>query len=293
MHNGRWTIGVRRIGLFFLAAIAGVMLVSELTWQRLLANDASGPPGDPEEWSLVFSDEFDGDRLDTGKWTTCYWWDRDGCTNLSNNELQWYRPDNVRVEDGNLVLEARKEHAEGRGEDYDYTSGMVTTGRTDPERRDGDRFAFTFGYIEVRAKVPSGQGFWPAIWLLPSDHTSIPEIDIMEVLGHAPDTLEMHYHSRVDGDEESVGTDAVVDDLSQGWHDYAVQWGPEAIIWLLDGREMWRYEDQERVADAHEPLYLLINLAVGGDWPGSPDETTDFPARMLVDHVRIWQRNAS
>jgi beta-glucanase (GH16 family) len=273
--------------------IAGVALIVAAAMSLSLgsrAQSAEGPPGDIADWELVFSDEFDGGELDDDRWTTCYWWDRGGCTNLGNNELEWYLPDNVWVEDGNLILEAREEKVRGDGETYPYTSGMVTTGRTDPEGRDGDRFSLTYGYIEVRARIPSGKGLWPAVWLLPSDHTSVPEIDVMEVLGHAPDTLEMHYHSRVDGDEQSDGTDVRVDDLSKDFHTYAVEWTENEIIWVLDGEEMWRFSDRERVADSNEPLYLLINLAVGGNWPGSPDENTVFPARMLIDHVRIWQR---
>lgn len=202
-------------------------------------NAADHPSSNPDAWTLVFEEQFDGDVLNVEDWTTCYWWDTDGCTNEGNNELQWYQPDNVSVEDGNLVLEAKEQHIHSPdGVHFDYSSGMVTTGRTDPEARDGDRFSLTWGYVEVRAHIPSGAGLWPAVWLLPSDHTSVPEIDIMEVLGGAPDTLEMHYHSRVDGDEQSDGADAIVGDLSEDFHTYAVDWSPEAIIWLLDGEEV-------------------------------------------------------
>lgn len=273
-------------GVFFSIALVGIGGLAGTGPLGFSPEDA------PSQWKLVFADAFDGNTLDAEKWTTCYWWARYGCTNLANKEMQWYRPENVSVAHGMLVLEARESLTRINGTRYDYSSGMVTTGRTALENRYDDRFSFKYGYVEVRARIPSGAGLWPAIWLLPSDHDSIPEIDIMEVLGHAPDVLEMHYHSRVNGAKQADGTNAVVGDLSTGWHDYAVEWSPQAIVWRLDGKEIWRYTDRERIAGTNQPMYLLINLAVGGDWPGPPDEKTRFPARFLIDHVKIWQRVA-
>lgn len=248
---------------------------------------ADGPMGAAGDWVSVFSETFEEPVLSEARWTTCYWWDDDGCTNLGNNELQWYVPHNVTVEDGHLVLTARPGEVTGfRGRRFPYTSGMVTSGRMYEERALSDRFSFTYGFVEVRARPPIGQGLWAAIWMLPSDHTSRPEIDIMEVLGHRPDVLEMHYHY---GDEDSAGSEAEIAGLSGQWQTYGVDWSPEAIVWYLNGVEQWRFDDAASISDV--PMYLLLNLAVGGDWPGAPDATTKFPAHFLIDSVRVWQRD--
>jgi beta-glucanase (GH16 family) len=272
--------------LFVLAFLGGAGWLA----QRFLLAQTPHPAGSTD-WTLVFEDEFDAAELDGSRWTSCYWWDKGGCTNLGNNELQWYRRGNVVPGNGTVTLEAREEPVDTSEGPFPYTSGLIATGRTDAEGEREDRFSFTYGYVEVRARLPKGQGLWPAIWLLPSDHLSRPEIDIMEMLGHAPDMLEMHYHYQKDGQNDSLGQDRQVADLSADWHDYAVDWSPEAIIWYLDGREMWRIDEPNIISD--EAMYLIINLAVGGDWPGEPDAETEFPARFEVDHVRIWQRPGS
>ncbi len=171
-------------------------------------------------------------------------------------------------------------------------SGMVTTGRDYLERARPDRFATKYGYFEIRAKIPKGKGLWPAIWLLPSTQEPRPEIDILEVLGHAPDVYEMHLHYLdKKKDWKSEGKNAKVVDLSADWHAYGLEWSKDAVVWYLDGKEMWRYTKPDGISQ--EPMYLLINLAVGGNWPGSPDARTKFPADFLIDYVRVWRRAGS
>lgn len=262
-------------------------------WIMLAVTSAqAAPPGQANEWTQVFADEFSRSSLDTASWTDCYWWDDDGCTNLSNNELQWYQSANISVAEGSLRLTARPQQIAGHeGQIFPYTSGLVTTGRYYLERPQPDRFSFTYGYIEARARPPAGQGLWSAIWLLPSDHESKPEIDIMEVLGHRPDTLEMHFHCGYgDCAGRSYGHETSGADLSQDWHVYGLEWSPEAIVWFLDGVEQWRFTDQAAISN--EPMYVLMNLAVGGDWPGDPDANTKFPATFEVDYIRVFQRAA-
>jgi beta-glucanase (GH16 family) len=257
------------------------------------ATTTTSPPdpvgGDAGQWTLVFRDEFDGPRLATDRWVTCYWWDDDGCSNEGNDELEWYRPDNVIVDDGRLVLEAREESTRTRrGDRYPYTSGMVTTGRDVDDLAVPPGFVFTYGYVEVRAKVPSGTGLWPAVWLLAADHESRPEIDIIEVLGDTPEVarFHIHYNDRT-GDRQSPGQDWIGPDLSEDWHLYAVEWTEDRVVWYLDGVARWEVTDPEAIP--REDLYLILNLAVGGEWPGAPDDDTEFPARFLIDYVRIWQ----
>jgi beta-glucanase (GH16 family) len=258
-------------------------LPSPLAEDQLLADRQD------KAWQLVFSEEFDGDKLDRGRWTTCYWWGQDGCTNLSNNELQWYLPDNVVVGDGALKLRALKQIVKGLdGRMFDYTSGLITTGIYHGERPRPARFDFQYGLVEVRAKVPSGKGLWPAIWLLPSTHESKPEIDIMEVLGDRTDQLEthMHYVDR-NGQTQDIGGPLEVGDLAAGWNVYGLHWSPDEIVWLLNGKQVRRIDDASIIPK--EKMYLLMNLAVGGDWPKAPSKNTKFPAEFLIDYVRVWK----
>lgn len=247
---------------------------------------------DDPEWIEVFVDAFEGEALDRDRWTTCYWWDKNGCTNGTTGELNWYRDGNVSVADGTLRLEARREEVRASdGRYYGYTSGIVTTGRNSWKTQRPLRFSFRYGYVEVRAKVPAGQGLWPAIWLLPTDHGSTPEIDVMEILGHRPDRIEMNYHYDAGlGSPGNKGSNWDGPDFSADWHRFAVEWRPDAIIWYVDDEERWRFADRELIAN--EPMYLLLNLAVGGDWPGPPDDETVFPSIFEIDYVRILQPKA-
>jgi beta-glucanase (GH16 family) len=253
------------------------------------AHNDERPYGVEGNWELVFSDEFNDRDLDRSKWTTCYWWDDNGCTNLGNNELQWYLPSNVFQAGGSLNLIARADSVRGyRGRAFNYTSGIVTTGRYYRESSSRTRFAATYGFFEIRAKVPKGRGLWSAFWLLPATLKPRPEIDVMEIIGHRTDVLEMHFHYlNAAGAHRSRGHNVRTTDLSAGWHVYAVHWSPEAIVWYLDGVERWRVTDQSVIP--REPMYMLINLAVGGDWPGPPDRNTQFPSLLRVDYVRAWK----
>lgn len=269
---------------FNLVIAIGLSLAPHLA----IAAGDDGPLGQTGAWQRTFTDEFDGAEIDADKWTTCYWWDDNGCTNLGTKELQWYLPGNTDVADGLLRLTARPETVTGiEGRAFTYTSGMVTTGRYYAEKYRPARFAMRYGYVEIRARVPAGQGLWPAFWLLPTDQKSRPEIDVMEILGHRPGVLEMHFHySDGDGHRQGAGHQTDNPDLSENWHVYGLEWRANALVWYLDGVEQWRYAEPG-IPD--QPMYLIINLAVGGEWPGDPDATTPFPAQFLIDYVRAWQ----
>jgi len=248
------------------------------------------PYGQSGTWSFIFQDEFNGNALDTSKWHPCYWWDKQGCTIVSNNELEWYQPDEVFVSDGLLRLRARPRVVEAsNGNTYPYTSGMVSSGRgsSDPSAPSG--LVFQYGYVEIRAKLPAGRGLWPAFWLLPDNNTSKPEIDVLEVLGHAPDTIHMAFHYRLpDGSDGREKHTWKGPDFSADWHIFAIDWQPDKLIWYIDGVERWRYTNASYIPNV--PMYLLLNLAVGGDWPGAPDENTRFPTYYEIDYVRVWSR---
>lgn len=255
---------------------------------RVLDGTAHPPP---DGYELVFSEDFD-EPLDPDLWGRCFWWDEEACRIASNEELQVYEADNVTVDDEVLRLEAREETVvDDRGQVadgavYDYTSGLITTGA--PLHDEPARLDFTYGYVEARLRLPVGQGLWSAFWLLPADQVSRPEIDVIETLGHEPQQAEWHYHY-VDaaGERRSAGADRDLDELADGdWHEFAVHWEPGRITWIVDGRAWWEVSGEE-VSD--EAMYLVLNLAVGGEWPGSPDETTGFPAAVEAEWVRVWQ----
>jgi beta-glucanase (GH16 family) len=225
--------------------------------------------------TLVFADDFNGSTLDPAKWGYCYPWSSpQGCTNASNHELQWYRPAAVSVGDGTLQINADRAVSTviGDGKRFGYTSGLITT---------AGRFDMTYGYVEVRARIPSGQGLWPALWMLPVDESFPPEIDIMEAIGQRPYEAIVTYH-RTRGDEPQAVVD--VGDLSLDMHTYGLEWVPDGITWWIDGTEIFHVDAP--VTD--KPMYLLLNLAVGGSFPGKPDASTVFPASFVVDSVRAW-----
>jgi beta-glucanase (GH16 family) len=281
MSNLRFMAGVVVAAIAVSSIATAIAVSSQAIDAPLLATG---------KWKRIFSEEFDANSLNGKLWTTCYWWNDNGCTNLGNEELQWYTPNNVSVLDGYLRLTARPENIKGfKGQAFTFTSGMVTTGFDEDEIPSEPRFAFQYGRIDVRAKLPAGKGLWPALWMLPGDHKSRPEIDIMETYGDSPSLLRMHVHyDDIDGHEKSVGETAKTVDLTEGWHVFGLEWEPNAIAWYLDGIQVWRYTDVANIP--REQMYLLMNLAVGSSGPGKPDRTTNFPAEFLIDYVRVWQR---
>lgn len=223
-----------------------------------------------EGWRLVWHDEFDGGSLDPDKWRVEY------AALVKNQELQFYTDDEVYLEDGCLVLRSRKRDFGGRA----YTSGLVDT---------KDRFSQVFGRFEVRAQLPRGRGIWPAHWMLPEDHPAWPpEIDIMEMLGHEPDVVHLTQHWGTWPNNASRGVPFRGPDFSEGFHTFAVEWSSDRIDWFVDDRPAFSSTgDIPRI-----PFYLILNTAVGGQWPGNPDETTEFPQYHRIDYVRVYERES-
>jgi len=234
---------------------------------------------------VLLDEDFDGHTLEATMWNTCHWWQDRGCTIASNNELEWYLPEQVKVSEGalHLIAERRKVSASD-GKDYAFVSGMVTTG---PSAHDmPSKLQFTYGKVEIKFQVPSGRGLWPAIWLLPASENSRPEIDMLEVTGDNTGRLMMHFHPK-NRSAPSVGKDYFLPEgqsLASSWHTISLDWSPNKLIYLLDGEQVWQVVGPQ-VPD--EPMYLVMNLAVGGDYPGEPGENTTFPAVFKIDRVRI------
>jgi beta-glucanase (GH16 family) len=237
-------------------------------------------------WVLDWSDEFDGAKLDHAKWV-----EETGGHGFGNNELEFYtaRPENVRVAGGQLIIEARKEEWKGRH----YTSARIKTAGL-KER--------TYGRYEARIRIPRGQGIWPAFWMLGADcaKTGWPrcgEIDIMENIGKEPGIVHGTLHGPGYSGEHGFGAPSSLDAgaYADGFHLYAVEWEPGEIRWYRDGipyhtarpnlvKGGWVFE---------HPFFVILNLAVGGYWPGNPDAATTFPQQMLVDYVRVYRRSGS
>ena len=214
-----------------------------------------------------------------------------GGSGWGNNELEYYtnnRPENIFLSNGKLVIQAKKESFSGR----EYTSSRILT--------KGKR-EFTFGRIDIRAKLPVAKGLWPALWMLGKkiDQTSWPacgEIDIMELIGKEPNKVygTMHWGSAV-SNHQSYGTSYALSsgDFSQKFHVYSIVWELDKLEIFIDDVSFCKF-DKSRVGSAaypfNEPFFFIFNVAVGGDWPGSPDASTTFPQQMLVDYVRVFKK---
>jgi beta-glucanase (GH16 family) len=235
-------------------------------------------------WTLVFSDEFDTPGTpDPAKWgyETGY---------IRNKEAQYYtsRVENARVENGTLVIEARKEPYQSFG----YTSASINT---------LDRFEFLYGRVEVRAKIPTGNGTWPAIWMLGVNRRQVGwpacgEIDIMENVGFDPVRISAAVHTTAYN--HSIGTQKSAKvDVANPWEDfhvYSMEWFPDHIDIFVDGQKYFTFRNEGTGPAAwpfDKPHYLLINLAIGGSWGGQRGiDDARFPHRYLVDYVRIYQQ---
>jgi beta-glucanase (GH16 family) len=247
-----------------------------------------------DEYTLVWSDEFDGPEIDDSKWSYDL---GDGCQispdlcGWGNNELQYYteRSENAYVEDGKLVITARKEIPFYEGQ-YQYTSARMVT------KNKGD---WKYGRIDVRAKIPVGQGIWPAIWMLPTDTVygiwpKSGEIDIMENIGSEPERVfgTIHYGH----DFWRFNTQYI--ELEEGYfhenfHVYSVIWNENCIQFLMDGQYVGEPNTRSTVLPTtypfDQPFHMILNIAVGGNLPGNPDASTQFPQTMEVDYVRVYQ----
>lgn len=240
------------------------------------------------QYTLAWEDNFDGTTVNTSKWafqtgtgcpTLCNW---------GNNELQYYRAENATVAGGFLTITARQQAFGGKS----YTSARLRSlGLAD----------FTYGKIEMRAKLPIGRGLWPAFWMLPtnSPYGNWPmsgEIDIMEYVGHQPAQVfgTLHY-GNPNQIYSSTSTSLASGTFHDGFHTFAIEWEPNRIRWLVDDvqyacKSNWISSAGGYPAPFDKPFHMLLNLAVGGNLPGSPDGSTVFPQEFVIDYVRVWQK---
>ena len=236
-----------------------------------------------KKWLLVWQDEFDRNDIDQTKWQLDV-----GYTGETNNEMEIYtdRKENVFTENSCLVIAARKENYSG----YHFTSARLTT---------KGLYSWTYGKIEARLKIPSGQGLWPAFWMLGEDVSSIGwpdcgEIDIMENIGNRPETVRGTLHGPGYYRDDGIWADYTLSGqkFADNFHLFSIEWEPDQIRWYVDNQlySILGINDVPGKWVFDHPFFILINVAVGGYWPGYPDETSHFPQFMRVDYVRIYSK---
>jgi len=246
--------------------------------------DGYTTPLEYPDYTLLWNDEFTDDVIDPDTYTHEL-----GDHGWGNEELQNYTAsaNNSFIEDGKLVIEARQEGNE-------YTSARIVT---------RDKFEFNFGRVDIRAKVPTSQGIWPALWMLGANFGDVSwpacgEIDIMELVGFEPNTVHgtAHYgnegmgYSIHDGRGKTLPNGEI---YSEAFHVFSIVWQKDRIEWYMDdekyftftknsvGSHPWRF---------NQDFFFIFNVAVGGKWPGSPDATTTFPQQMVIDYIRVFQK---
>lgn len=260
--------------LLLLAACCLALMVPKL------ARAAAG-------WNLVWSDEFalpNGSSPDSSKWTFDL-----GAGGWGNNELEYYtsRTNNARIENGQLVIEARQENYSGAN----YTSARLKT---------QGKASWAYGRVEARIKIPRTQGIWPAFWMLGTNITSVGwpacgEIDIMENIGREPTQVHGTIHGPGYSGGGGIGAAYSLPGnapFADDFHEYAIEWTTNRIQWFVDGVQYFSATPASLPGGTAwvftQPQFIILNVAVGGNWPGYPDGTTVFPQRMLVDYVRVY-----
>ena len=244
-------------------------------------------------WILKWSDEFngrDGQPPDKTKWAI-----ETGGNGWGNNELEYYtaRLQNIREQDGNLIIEANEERFVGSdGLRRGYTSGRLNT---------SGRFSQKYGRFEARIKTPSGSGVWPAFWLLGNDYSEVGwpscgEIDIMEEIGSSQSMIHGSVHGPGYAGRHALTSSYVLPsgNFNESFHVFALEWEPAALHFYVDG-QMYATKTPGDLPEGttwvfDHPFFLVLNLAVRGDMPRDPGPATAFPQRMLVDYVRVYSR---
>ena len=234
-----------------------------------------------QDRKLVWADEFDGNELNQDHWSLIV---GDGCPQLcgwGNDELQVYTDQNHRIENGMLYIKAERE-----GEHY--TSTRINT---------KGKKAFQYGRFEVRAKLPVGKGVWPAFWLLGTniDQVGWPlcgEIDVLEYVGRSPQEIFTSLHTKAGhGDYASTKTTRI-ENIEEGFHTYTADWTKDQITFYVDGQKVYTFAPKDKSQEVwpfNQPFYLLVNLAVGGNFGGKEVDHTVFPQEFVIDYIRVYQ----
>lgn len=262
-----------------------ISLTKQVTIEKneVIDNTGYSSPESYPNLTLVWQDEFNGSALNPNFWN---FEEGNGVEGWGNSELQFYRKENTKVNNGYLTITAKKESYGGK----EYTSSRLTT---------QDKKDFLYGRVDFRAKLPKGQGIWPAFWALGANIKTTPwpfsgEIDIMEMIGGGTGRDNMshgtvHYE---DGGHKYIGGSTTLKsgDFYDQFHVFSVVWTNLSIKWYVDNEEFYSFDSTGASKDEfRRPFFLLINLAVGGNWPGAPNASTVFPQKYIVDYVRVFQ----
>lgn len=234
-----------------------------------------------KERELLWEENFDGTALNESVWNYEL---GDGCPNVcgwGNNERQIYTKNNHRVENGNLIITAKKEN------DSTYTSTRITT--------KGNK-EFRYGYIEARAKIPTGKGIWPAFWMLGSNIGEVGwpmagEIDILEYVGREPHMAFTSLHTQ-DSHGNTINTKKTeIKDIEQGFHTYAIDWTEDFIEFFVDGNSVYKFVPKNKTQEVwpyNQPFYFLVNVAVGGNFGGPEVDDSIFPQEFVIDYIKVY-----
>jgi beta-glucanase (GH16 family) len=259
--------------------------------ELVIPTEGNTSPSTYEGMSLVWEEEFEGTELNTSNWT--YETGR-GDNGWGNEELQYYRKENTAVQDGYLIITAKKENLSGAN----YTSSRIKT---------QGKKSFQYGRIDIRAALPKGQGIWPALWMLGENFTTVGwpkcgEIDIMEMVGGngkentVHGTVHWYHESNVNENDRIVnyskGKTLASGTYSDKFYVYSIVWTETSIKWLIDDIQFNEIDiTPNDLSEFRAPYFFIINCAVGGRWPGSPNNTTSFPQYFIVDYIRVFQNN--
>lgn len=265
-----------------MGGVAAASTASAASSSNVDSNRMHTQAFDGNEWTLSWRDEFDQGSIDQGIWN----FETGNNDGWGNNELQYYQRENAWVENNQLVIEAREEQVGG----YDYTSARMTT---------AGKYEKQYGRVDVRARLPRGQGIWPAIWMLGADIGSVGwptcgEIDIMELIGNDVDTVHGTIHGPGYAGGNSIGGSYTNGSFADAYHVFQLTWYPDAIKFFVDGQHYFTITLYDVQASGYDwvfddgPFFFILNVAVGGDWPGYPDASTPFPQRMAVDYIRVY-----
>jgi beta-glucanase (GH16 family) len=285
--TGDYMVDVRAYGLSGRYIKKGVLVsITPDEDPEVPLSQGYSTPMEHDGYTRVWNDEFSGSTLNTSNWGYDI---GDGCPNCGwgNNELQYYRTENATVANDVLTIEARKESFGGKL----YTSSRIKT---------QGKKSFRYGRVDIRALLPRGQGIWPALWMLGNNITTIGwpscgEIDIMEMIGGSGRENQVHgtIHYNDNGHIYTGGTYTLQSGMFyQAYHVFTLIWDETSLKWYVNDQ---LYKEINIAGTAmtafHQQFFFIFNVAVGGNWPGYPDSNTQFPQRMKVDYIRVFQRN--
>jgi len=285
--NGEIPYGYFALSVIFISPLIVCEGCSNFTSTHEKAYGNAPSQKADSSYKLVWADEFNESHISHLKWTFEHGLSNDNWPKYwGNNELEYYtsRSKNAKIQNGKLVITARKEDYR----EMHYTSARLKT---------APQHSWLYGKFKARIKLPHGAGIWPAFWMMPGTNSYGPwpksgEIDIMELIGDKPSIVygTVHYGNHASrGDKYSLNNGS----FYQNYHTFSLQWEPDKIKWLVDGKQYFEVEKKNFPKGEwpfNRQFYIILNLAVGGTWPGSPDKNTEFPQQMKVDYVRVYQK---